>query len=97
MKLIDTLPDRPVMDASLIESAITSRTKAVLPVHLNGRGADMPAITALAKKRGLLVIEDAAQAFHSRSASGFLGAQSDLGCFSLGSPSSSRPARAASS
>ena len=84
VKLIDTLPDRPVMDASLIESAITSRTKAVLPVHLNGRGADMPAITALAKKRGLLVIEDAAQAFHSRSASGFLGAQSDLGCFSLG-------------
>lgn len=50
------------MDATLIEKAITKRTKVIEPVHLNGRLCDMEAIMAIAKKYNLLVIEDAAQA-----------------------------------
>ncbi|MEK7233800.1 MAG: DegT/DnrJ/EryC1/StrS family aminotransferase [Elusimicrobiota bacterium] len=84
VRLVDVHADRPIINEALIEKAITSRTKAILPVHLNGRGANMAAINALAKKHGLKVIEDAAQAFASRNEGGFLGAQSDIGCFSLG-------------
>lgn len=50
------------LDPELIEKAITKRTKAILPVHLYGQLADMPAIEKLAKKYGLLVLEDSAQA-----------------------------------
>ena len=50
------------MDPELIKSAITSRTRAVLPVHLYGLPADMTAISEIARQHGLLVIEDAAQA-----------------------------------
>lgn len=50
------------LDASKIEAAITSRTKAIMPVHLHGLMADMPVIMEIAKKYGLKVIEDSAQA-----------------------------------
>ena len=50
------------MDVTLIEPAITERTKAVLPVHLTGHPVDMAALTEIAGKHGLLVIEDACQA-----------------------------------
>jgi dTDP-4-amino-4,6-dideoxygalactose transaminase len=50
------------IDGSLIEEKITSRTKAILPVHLYGQPADMDSITQVASKHGLAVIEDAAQA-----------------------------------
>lgn len=50
------------IDPELIERAITPRTKAILPVHLTGNPADMPRITEIAARRGLHVIEDAAQA-----------------------------------
>lgn len=84
VRLVDTNKDDTLVDASLIESRITPRTKAIIAVHLNGNDADMRTINAVAARRGLKVIEDAAQAFYSRNADGFLGAQSDLGCFSLG-------------
>lgn len=60
----------------LIESAITSRTKAIMPVHLYGQPADMDAINAIAAKHGLIVIEDAAQsqgALYKGRSSGSLG------------------------
>ncbi len=82
--LVDVLPDIPVLDVSQLESHITSRTKAIIPVHLNGRAADMDAIRNIAEEHGLLVIEDACQALLSRNDTGFLGTQSDAGCFSLG-------------
>lgn len=50
------------IDSSKVESAITSKTKAILPVHLYGQLADMPAIIDIAKRHDLLVLEDSAQA-----------------------------------
>jgi dTDP-4-amino-4,6-dideoxygalactose transaminase len=71
------------MDTQRLESAVTPRTKAILPVHLYGRMAEMDPITAVAKRHNLLVIEDAAQAhaatYHGRKA-GTIGA---IGCFSF--------------
>jgi len=83
VKLADVENSRPVIDVAQIEKAITKRTKAIIPVHLNGRAADMTAILRLSKKYGIRVIEDAAQAMYSRGSSGYLGAQADLGIFSL--------------
>src|SRR5262249_40578224 len=49
------------LDVSRLEAAITPRTKAILPVHLFGQMADMPAIASIAERRGIPVVEDAAQ------------------------------------
>jgi len=57
----DITPDTWVMDASKIEGLITSRTKAVIPVHLYGNMVDMNALAALAAKHGLYIIEDATE------------------------------------
>jgi dTDP-4-amino-4,6-dideoxygalactose transaminase len=54
---------RHSIDPALIEAAITPRTRALLPVHLEGNPADMEAIDAIARRRGLVVVEDACQAF----------------------------------
>ena len=83
VKLIDVEASRPIIDAQLIEAAITERTKAIIPVHLCGRTADMRTINQIAQRHNLHVIEDAAQALGSRNIDGFLGTQSHMGCFSL--------------
>jgi dTDP-4-amino-4,6-dideoxygalactose transaminase len=62
---VDMGPDH-LIDPSAIEAAITPRTRAVLPVHLNGRTCDMDAITEIARRHDLVIIEDAAQALGSR-------------------------------
>jgi len=59
---VDCLPDTYNIDPSLIEDKITSRTKAIIPVHLYGQPADMDRIMELAGKHGLFVLEDSAQA-----------------------------------
>lgn len=82
--LIDSLPDIPSLDVARVREKITPRTKAIIPVHLNGRAVDMASVNNLAKEFGLVVVEDACQAFFSRNSAGFLGTQSDAGCFSLG-------------
>jgi len=81
--LVDVEADRPIIDVIQIEKVITPRTKAIMPVHMNGRSADMREIKKIALKHGLSVVEDAAQAIASRNADGYLGTQSDIGCFSL--------------
>jgi dTDP-4-amino-4,6-dideoxygalactose transaminase len=59
---VDIEKDYFTIDISLLEKAITKRTKAIIPVHLYGQPADMPAIMKIAEKHALLVIEDCAQA-----------------------------------
>jgi len=81
--LVDVETDRPVVDIRKIEEAITDKTKVIVPVHLNGRSACMSEIEKVAKKYNLKVVEDAAQALFSRNKVGYLGTQSDIGCFSL--------------
>ena len=61
----DSMPNHPNIDASKIESLITSKTKAIVPVHYAGVACDMDTIMDLAKKYNLFVVEDAAQAIDS--------------------------------
>lgn len=75
--------DSWTMDPTQIEAAITPRTKAILPVHLHGRAADMDAICAIAKKHNLIVIEDAAQAHGADYKGRRVGSLADLSCFSF--------------
>jgi dTDP-4-amino-4,6-dideoxygalactose transaminase len=71
------------IDVASAEAAITPRTKAILPVHYTGRLCDVAAICALAKRRGLVVIEDAAQAFGAANDAGRAGGFGDAAAFSL--------------
>jgi dTDP-4-amino-4,6-dideoxygalactose transaminase len=71
------------MDPSKIEAAITPRTKAIMPVHLTGRPAKMDEINDIARKHGLKVIEDAAQAVGARYQGKRVGSLGDAACFSL--------------
>jgi len=79
---IDVGPDH-LINTELIEGAITPRTKAIMPVHLEGKMANMVAINQIAKKHGLLIIEDAAQAFGSKFLDYQPGNLSDIACFSF--------------
>ena len=67
----------------MIEAAITPRTKAILPVHLHGQMADMDPIMEIARRHGLIVIEDAAQAHGAEYKGRRAGSIGDLGCFSF--------------
>ncbi len=77
----DVLPDQNI-DPAAIEDAITPRTRAIMPVHLSGRIADMDAINAIAAKHKLAVIEDAAQAAGARFNGRAAGTLGTLGCYS---------------
>jgi dTDP-4-amino-4,6-dideoxygalactose transaminase len=61
--LVDIDPDTLNIDPQRVEAAITPRTKAIVPVHIAGLGCDMTEITAIARRHGLKVVEDAAHAF----------------------------------
>ncbi|MBM3554767.1 MAG: DegT/DnrJ/EryC1/StrS family aminotransferase [Alphaproteobacteria bacterium] len=78
---VDVRDDQNI-DPDAIEAAITPRTTAIMPVHLTVRIADMAPILAIARKRGLLVIEDAAQAIGSRYDGRPAGSLGDIACFS---------------
>jgi dTDP-4-amino-4,6-dideoxygalactose transaminase len=81
--LVDVEPEFLTMDPTRLETAITSRTKAIIPVHLFGQPADMDPIMAIARKHGLVVIEDACQAHGSEYKGRRCGSIGQLGCFSF--------------
>jgi dTDP-4-amino-4,6-dideoxygalactose transaminase len=80
---VDVDPVTWTMNPSLIEAAITPRTRAILPVHLHGLMADMDEIMEIASRHKLVVIEDAAQAHGAEYKGRRAGSIGDLGCFSF--------------
>lgn len=81
--LVDVEEDYFTIDPSKIESAITPNTKAIIPVHLYGQPCDMDKIMDIAKKHGLIVIEDCAQAHGALYKGKKVGTIGDAGCFSF--------------
>jgi dTDP-4-amino-4,6-dideoxygalactose transaminase len=81
--LVDVEPEFLVMDPVKLEAAITPRTKAIIPVHIFGQSADMDPILAIARKHGVVVIEDACQAHGAEYKGRRCGSMGQLGCFSF--------------
>lgn len=80
---VDSLKDTWLLDPADIERVITPRTRAIIAVHLYGLPCDMAAIDAIAKKHGLLVVEDCAEAIGSRIDGKHVGTFGDVGTFSF--------------
>jgi dTDP-4-amino-4,6-dideoxygalactose transaminase len=80
---VDVDKDTFNIDVSKIEEKITSKTKAIMPVHIFGQAADMDEINAIAKKHNLLVLEDACQAIGGKYKDKKIGTLGDAACFSF--------------
>ncbi len=80
---VDIRPDTMNIDENLIEKAVTSKTKAIVPVHYAGVSCEMDTIMRIAKKYNLAVVEDAAQGIMSEYNGKALGTIGDYGCFSF--------------
>lgn len=80
---VDIRPDTMNIDEKLIESAITSKTKAIVPVHYAGVACEMDSIMELSRIYNLMVIEDAAQGVMSQYKGHYLGSIGHLGCYSF--------------
>ena len=80
---VDIEPDTYNIDPKSFQAAITKRTKAVIPVHIYGQPANMDEIIAIARKHGIKVVEDAAQAHGSRYKGKRVGSMGDVACFSF--------------
>jgi perosamine synthetase len=81
--LVDVNPRTLNIDPNAICRAITSRTRAIVPVHVSGRAADMQAVMQIAESKGLVVVEDAAEGFVSRNRGKYLGTIGHAGCLSF--------------
>ena len=80
---VDICPDTMNIDETKIEAAITDRTKAIVPVHYAGVACEMDTIMDIAKRHGLMVVEDAAQGVMSTYKGRALGTIGDFGCYSF--------------
>jgi dTDP-4-amino-4,6-dideoxygalactose transaminase len=80
---VDVEADTYNMDVSKVEAAITPRTKAIMPVHMNGHAVDMDPLMAIARRHGLKVVEDVCHAAGAKYKGRFLGTIGDAGCFSF--------------
>ena len=80
---VDIRPDTMNIDENLIEDAITNKTKAIVPVHYAGVGCEMDTIMDIARRKNLVVIEDAAQAIDSYYKGQALGTFGEFGCLSF--------------
>ena len=80
---VDIRPDTFNLDVDLVASAITERTRAIVPVHLFGQACDMESLWKVACDRELPIIEDAAQAVGAKSSAGPVGKLGTYGCFSF--------------
>jgi dTDP-4-amino-4,6-dideoxygalactose transaminase len=80
---VDVQPETLLMDPACIEDAVTDRTAAIVPVHLYGGCVDMPAVMAIAERRGLKVVEDAAQAHGARLGGARAGSFGLAACYSF--------------
>ena len=81
--LIDARPDTWCMDEIQLEQKITSRTKAIIPVHIYGHPVKMDVVMQIAKKHNLIVIEDAAEAHSGQCNNQMVGSFGDMACFSF--------------
>ena len=81
--LVDIDPETYNMDPSLLQDAITGKTKAIIPVYMYGQLADMDPIIRIARDNGLKIIEDACQAHGSEYNGRRAGSLGDMGCFSF--------------
>jgi perosamine synthetase len=81
--LADIRPQDFSLDTSAVENALTAKTRAIVPVHVNGRGGSIEEIVALAGRHGLAVVEDAAEALGSRLSGRPLGSFGDAAAFSF--------------
>ena len=82
-RFVDVDPVTWTMDPGALAAAVTSRTKAIIPVHLHGRLADMAPIREIARRCGAVLIEDAAQAHGASDRGQRAGSLGDMGCFSF--------------
>lgn len=82
-RFVDIDPTTYLMDVSLIEQALTPRTKCVVPVHLYGQCVDMSGLTSLVKDKGIYIIEDCSQSHGASQRGSKAGSMSDLAVFSF--------------
>jgi len=83
VKLVDIEPNNFTLDPYLVERAIGPKTKAVIAVDINGRGADYEALESICKKHGLALVCDSAEALGSKHKNKYLGTYGEVGCFSF--------------
>lgn len=83
VRFVDIDPKTYTMDVSKLEAAITAKTKIIVPVHLYGHPTDMDPLMAIARKHGLKVVEDCAQAHGAEYKGKRVGTIGDFGCFSF--------------
>ncbi len=79
----DVDPEHLLIDLDSVKKALTRRTRAVIPVHLYGQPVDMKPLSALCRRKGLYVVEDACQAHGAAAGAKRCGSLGDLGCFSF--------------